>query len=505
MPKRKRDADEEPYLFEVPDLATIEDRITGVWDHFSESERELELTESEAIGTLENFKLRVEGALAYINKNEQTLRAKGAFSPKSVRNVTDELNELIPKVENEIARRKFIQDKRVKFANSKVKVRSGAHAGDGNCYITFINIGLGDCTIITTPKGRRLMVDCGSLSLRDVKAVDPDLENDPDITSQEVVISPMTANTFLNGGTRIDLLFLTHPDKDHHNRLQQLLEPLEIEVGFVYFGGADLITAYQSSSYITDIAGEIGAIRQVVVREEKELTVGDDGPEVVLTKTINGTPLDNSGDPDEFAREFVDPTTGAVVIYYEDDEESDFKISVLAANVIGVWNQDLSKFVEDDEEIKTIGESKLDGTEPNKRSLIVLAECHGESTLICGDATAVTERFVVDYFAGLIKNVDYLRMGHHGSPTSSSKKFLDALKKMTMAVASTGGALQRKISLPKKDIIELYLDRVSDGAPEHDIWSFESDDPRAQKYLEDTDRMIWATGSNGDRSLVLRP
>jgi beta-lactamase superfamily II metal-dependent hydrolase len=106
------------------------------------------------------------------------------------------------------------------------------------------------------------------------------------------------------------------------------------------------------------------------------------------------------------------------------------------------------------------------------------------------------------FFAPSLQAVQTLRMGHHGSPTSSCRDFVNALTAMNLAVASTGGQNTIKFHLPKKPILDLYPSKVLNDAAAHNIWAFEKDtDSKAQNYFPGTTRKLFATGSNDTVSM----
>lgn len=131
-----------------------------------------------------------------------------------------------------------------------------------------------------------------------------------------------------------------------------------------------------------------------------------------------------------------------------------------------------------------------------------MVRCFGQNILVSGDATVVTEKFMLRFFAASLQTVLTLRMGHHGSPTSSCRDFVNALTAMNLAVASTGGKVTKIHHLPKKPILDLYATKVLNDAAAHDIWAFEKDaDSIAQNYFPGTTRKLFATGSNDTVSI----
>jgi competence protein ComEC len=97
-------------------------------------------------------------------------------------------------------------------------------SASGKLSLYFIDVGQGDCTLVIFPDGKRLLVDCGStngvFSATRVRNL---------IKSKLDPQSP-----------RIDLLVITHPDKDHYNKLEEVLGSVsnpQIAVAKVMFSG----------------------------------------------------------------------------------------------------------------------------------------------------------------------------------------------------------------------------------------------------------------------------
>jgi competence protein ComEC len=75
--------------------------------------------------------------------------------------------------------------------------------------------------------------------------------------------------------------------------------------------------------------------------------------------------------------------------------------------------------------------------EDNERSLIIGIANSSCQWLIMGDATTKTENYLMDFFPNL--QATFLRIGHHGSLTSTSSSFLDQIQPRE-AIISNGGA-----------------------------------------------------------------
>jgi beta-lactamase superfamily II metal-dependent hydrolase len=104
---------------------------------------------------------------------------------------------------------------------------------DGNLYITFFSMGQGDCTLITCPNGKTVMVDCGTARWED--------------TSLQEVRDEVYSDNFLKNYNKVDALIFTHPDKDHYNQLYQVLET-DVRLETVYHSA-------QLTNYYIDAVG----------------------------------------------------------------------------------------------------------------------------------------------------------------------------------------------------------------------------------------------------------
>jgi len=77
-------------------------------------------------------------------------------------------------------------------------------------------------------------------------------------------------------------------------------------------------------------------------------------------------------------------------------------------------------------------------SDANEASVVLLAEYRGARVLLTGDAERDEERRIVDRFGGGIR-ADVLTVGHHGSGTSSSAIFLDAVRPRVALVSVGAG------------------------------------------------------------------
>lgn len=216
----------------------------------------------------------------------------------------------------------------------------------GNLEVHFINVGQGDSTLVKCPDGETILVDCGSTGHFDEGYVRGYLREhlDPD--------SP-----------RIDLLVITHPDRDHYNKIVKVTNGNifgpKIEVGRVALVGN---TSEYSSERVNDFLDTFPSDRF----EDMEATDYNVGPPV--------RDIDICGDT---------------------------VVSVLAAGV---------------------SESGSSVSPTNTRGIVVLVRYGDFDVLLTGDATRVTQRNILDRFAndlGELEAVEVLKVSHHGSRATS--------------------------------------------------------------------------------------
>lgn len=90
-----------------------------------------------------------------------------------------------------------------------------------------------------------------------------------------------------------------------------------------------------------------------------------------------------------------------------------------------------------------------DMSNENSRSIILMAEIDGIRFLLTGDAEADAEKRLLA--EGIDLDCDVLKVGHHGSNTSSSEEFLEACKPEYAAISCGEG---NPYSHPNKNVLE---------------------------------------------------
>jgi len=87
----------------------------------------------------------------------------------------------------------------------------------------------------------------------------------------------------------------------------------------------------------------------------------------------------------------------------------------------------------------------------NDRSCVIRVEGDGIRMLLTGDIEARDERILVE--AGVLSPADILVVPHHGSRTSSTPAFIDAV---APAVAVITNGYRNRFGHPRPDVVERY-------------------------------------------------
>lgn len=214
------------------------------------------------------------------------------------------------------------------FKSGSVDTDNGTVNTDSPISVRYIDVGQGDCELITFPDGRNMLIDAGTT------AVEKEL--------------PQYLGSI--GVTRLDYVIATHPHEDHIGGLDAVINSLDI--GQIYMPKASANTK----------------------------TYKD-----VLTAAKNKGLSINTA------------KAGKIII-----NENNIKAEFLAP-------------------VKDEYESL------NNYSAVLRLQFGNTSFLFTGDAETLAENEILSVYSADELKSDVLKAGHHGSSTSSSKKFLNAV------------------------------------------------------------------------------
>ncbi|RVX45801.1 beta-lactamase superfamily II metal-dependent hydrolase [Nonomuraea polychroma] len=358
---------------------------------------------------------------------------------------------------------------RARLAAIPVPVPPGGGRGDGNFYLAFVKVGQGDCTVMTTPGGKVVLIDCGTLAA--------DRESDEAYVKR--VKGILTDRMFLGNTTKLDILILTHPDRDHFNQLKRVV-PNNVEAHTVYHS-LKFDKYHRAQAWV----------RRTVIRESliKRVDLGPDksGKHKAL---LAGVAIPKADATNKIER--LDTDGGLTVV-----AENDCTVTLVAAGV-------------DNDFAETEGEIANE-LQTNAASIVTLVEVHGKKILLCGDATFDTEDYMIGSgMKNRISGVDYINAPHHGSvETSSSQSFVDHVRPRERVVVSAAFFGNSRHHLPSRTIVQRWVDRfarngrTADTTP-HEVSVWDLTVTRSFPTPLEIAQPVYSTGSHDTQYVVIR-
>jgi beta-lactamase superfamily II metal-dependent hydrolase len=287
------------------------------------------------------------------------------------------------------------------------KLTSGA-AKLGEINFAFVDMGQGDCTLISDAKNNVYVVDCGSIDRLPAESLDK---------AQKLLRK-------WAGDSKIELI-ITHPDQDHYNKFWDLLTGVEpiVLVKNIYFSYAkandsplgNYTVGYFSSNL--HIFGNPDIVEVTINTTTDKIKTWQEG-------TNYKVPAES-----ELVGEILELASGTV-------GEKAWSVKIIAGNVA-------SGYI-----------SKKDKS--NTASLVTLIQLGTLKLLLTGDSTSETFTYLATYKGDAIKDVDTFQVPHHGSETSiPESSFVDTVNPKSLIISV--GLLNTSFFLPRKTIIDAWL------------------------------------------------
>ena len=260
--------------------------------------------------------------------------------------------------------------------------------------VIFMDAGQGDCTLIVYPDGSLTLVDCGSTKSGSEALVE---------------IQKVIDLKFQFHKSEWFTMVLTHPDEDHYN----LLEKVKIEKYFnsggpfaVFYGGdIELYQNKKDNNYTYNLL-KFFKEHKVAFRPDSVSIQ----PEGLLSR-------------------------------------AGVNVTILAANCTG-------------------DPSSKNGPKKNSNSIVLLVEYQGAKIFLMGDAFMRTEQFIHDAYnqANQLHRLRkqpgesvVLKMGHHGSDTSTSTAWVDLISPDIVVVSAGTKAFGKGSGMPKESHLNTTL------------------------------------------------
>lgn len=344
-----------------------------------------------------------------------------------------------------LAEKDALVAKRAKDLNDRPKQPEG-NRGDGQLHVAFIRVGQGDCTVMSTPKGRVLLFDCGAKPKEGARPQTK--ETDDQFASRLKAI--LGGPKFMKDHDVIDVLITTHGDVDHYNKLTAVLPDTVKIDNWYYSGSVNDYSEAATSAFIKSHLSKGGSAKEVILNND----AAHKAPGV---SQINATAVPLAGGSGQTI-DRLDAMGGIRIVEEVEGVKTICTVTILAAGVVHSYTADASN-------------------PKNRGSIVTLVEANGAKILMVGDATVNTEQFLLNTgAANRIGNVTIVQAGHHGSiNTSSSLAFMKKVNPETV-VMSAGWQIP-KDHLPSEAVVSRYLDlletagRPKIGSHETFYWS----------------------------------
>lgn len=252
--------------------------------------------------------------------------------------------------------------------------------GEGDLQVHFIDVGQGDCILILFPDGKDMLIDCGNKS-----------------SGYSFDETAEYLDTYITDDT-LDYIMLTHGDEDHVEYLDNILEMYQVNNIFM----PNILAAPNGTG-----ASSVELREQIDAIDDEKIAMFTD-PDVLTSNMYAEFFVAAFNEPDCNVMLNIDPssTENSIVIT---DEANTYRLAFYCPTQ------------------EYYNESNLNSAEKkNAVSPIGILEYNGFRIVLTGDSNEINEPLFVDRIGGEL-DCDVLKVGHHGSETSSTEEFLNAI------------------------------------------------------------------------------
>ena len=269
---------------------------------------------------------------------------------------------------------------------------------NSNLKVHFIDVGCADCTFIELPDNKNMLIDCAG----DI------LDKDKSKESMQLYLNN---NVFSNREKVIDYLVLTHTDIDH------------------IYGANDILKTYRVNNII-----------RPKILSKDEINIIKDKNEYAFAKNYK---VDYS---DEYNKQILG-------IYNYIQSNSHAKMYFASANL---------DFSTPEYKLKLLTPNNDVYEQDNDYSCAVRLEYKQKAFMFMADCTSVGEDEILNNYFGDIEQLktDFVKIGHHGSNTSSNAAFLNSLNANYYIVSTRVGVYS---NVPSNEVFKRIQDSNSNA------------------------------------------
>lgn len=270
----------------------------------------------------------------------------------------------------------ILPDKSGDADNDTVLVR-----GDGELQIHFMDVGQGDGILILFPDGKDMLIDCANYN------------NSSTVRSE--ILDYM--DDYVTDG-QLDYLMLTHCDSDHVYFMDEVLEEYQVD-----------------NVFMPNVLATHDKVAEADIPQEK------------LDMFTDEDTVDTACYADFFIAALTEPDCTVTLNVDADEDSNSVVITDGEKQSDGTYGGATYMLTFYCPTAEYYEESDLSSAEEkNAISPIGVLEYNDVRIVLTGDSNEINEPTFVDRIGGHL-DCDVLKVGHHGSETSSTEEFLDAI------------------------------------------------------------------------------